>query len=75
MTDLPIDDTILTALRNAPMPVYDGPEPDELSIARIQKYIEEGRFNELPTASKKWVCSRLMPSIVRFGCYPPPDDA
>lgn len=69
----PLDETTLDKLRNAPMPPYDGYEPDELSLVRIQRYIEDERFDELPKEAQRWVCRRLMPSLMRFGCYPPPE--
>jgi hypothetical protein len=55
------------------MPKYDGPEPTEIDIARIRKLIDEGRFDALPKEQQRWVTRRLMPSLARFGCYPPPD--
>lgn len=52
---------------------HDHYEPDDATIAEIIKCIEEERFDELPNESKEWVCHKLMPSLMRFGCYPPPD--
>lgn len=59
-------------LQRAPMPAYDGYEPDELAMMRIQRRIEEGRFADLSDDEQKWVCGRLIPSLARYGCYPPP---
>jgi len=72
MTIFPLDDSALATLKNTPLPAYDGYEPDELAIVRFRKYLEEGRFDDLPQDAQHWVCGRLMPSLVRFGCYPPP---
>lgn len=60
------------ALGNAPMPDYDGPEPSEIDVARIRRYVDEDRFDDLPKWQQRWVCRRLMPSLARFGTYPPP---
>ncbi|SMF96834.1 hypothetical protein SAMN02949497_4247 [Methylomagnum ishizawai] len=62
----------LAALRNAPMPPYKGREPSEIELKRIEKAMEQGRFDELPEDLLDWVCLRLMPSLFRYGCYPPP---
>lgn len=58
-----------------PMPKYDGEEPSEIEIQRIRKHLEEGRFDELSKELQRWVCHRLMPSLTRFGVYPPPAEA
>ena len=55
-----------------PMPHYEGVEPSEIEIERIRKFIEEGRFDELNDDLQDWVVGRLMPSLVRYGVYPPP---
>ena len=55
-----------------PMPHYDGAEPSEIEIERIKKFIEEGRFDELSDGHQYWVVGRLMPSLARYGVYPPP---
>lgn len=55
-----------------PMPHYEGIEPSELEIERIRKYIEESRFDELSDEHQNWVVGRLMPSLTRYGFYPPP---
>ncbi|HEJ4833930.1 hypothetical protein AAAC13_01630 [Pseudomonas aeruginosa] len=54
------------------MPQYDGVEPSEIELQRIQKYIDDGRFDELSNEQQKWVTRRLMPSLARYGVYPPP---
>ncbi len=59
-------------LQRAPMPVYEGYEPDELAMMRIKRRVEEGRFADLSDAEQQWVCGRLIPSLTRYGCYPPP---
>lgn len=69
-----IDDSGWAALQAAPMPGYSGPEPDELALMRIRKYVEEGRFDALSRDEQRWVCRRLLPSLARFGRYPPPDE-
>jgi len=58
-----------------PMPKYDGEEPSEIEIQRIRKNLEEGRFDDLSKELQRWVCHRLMPSLTRFGVYPPPAEA
>lgn len=63
------------AIRDAPMPPYSGHEPDELALARIRKYVEEGRFDALARDEQRWVCRRLLPSLARFGRYPPPRES
>lgn len=65
----------LTALQNAPMPAYSGYEPNELALKRIEMRMKQGRFVDLPLIEQKWVCGRLIPSLVRYGCYPPPKAA
>ena len=42
---------------------------------RIQKYIEEGRFDALSRDEQCWGWRRLLPSLMRFGRYPPPDES
>ncbi|MEI2804379.1 MAG: hypothetical protein V9G18_00035 [Albidovulum sp.] len=69
-----IGDAGWAALQAAPMPGYSGPEPDELALMRIQKRVAEGRFDALSRDEQRWVCRRLLPSLVRFGRYPPPDE-
>lgn len=54
------------------MPKYDGPEPSELEIARIIKLMDEDRFEDVPEEHQRWLRKRLIPSLVRYGCYPPP---
>ena len=52
---------------------YTGYEPNELALKRIEIRMKQGRFTDLPLIEQKWVCGRLIPSLVRYGCYPPPD--
>lgn len=76
-TSNPLNDLVpglADALATAPMPPYSGIEPSEIEIERIRKYVGEGRFNELPEDLQDWVCSRLMPSLARYGTYPPPHE-
>jgi len=54
---------------------YTGYEPNELALKRIEIRMKQGRFTDLPLIEQKWVCGRLIPSLVRYGCYPPPDAA
>jgi len=58
-----------------PMPKYEGTEPSEVEIERIKKYMEEDRFDELSDGHQEWVCNRLLPSLVRYGVYPPPSSS
>lgn len=59
---------------NTKMPAYDGVEPSEIELQRISKLLEEGRFNELSRDLQRWATHRLMPSLARYGCYPPPKE-
>lgn len=61
-------------LKKEPMPKWDGEEPSEQDIQRIRKFHSEGRFNELPRKDQDWLVKRLIPSITRYGCYPPPPE-
>lgn len=63
---------VIETLQRAPMPAYDGYEPDELAMVRIQRRVEQGRFDDLSKDENKWVFCRLIPALVRYGCYPPP---
>tara|TARA_R110001592_G_scaffold29089_3_gene105849 strand:+ start:319 stop:522 length:204 start_codon:yes stop_codon:yes gene_type:complete len=58
-----------------PMPKYEGPEPTEIELRRIQKMIEAGQFDELSKEHQRWVTRRLMPSLARYGAYPPPSES
>lgn len=64
-----MSDTIFAGVK---MPQYDGPEPSELELKRIEKALQEDRFNELGADQQRWVTRRLLPSLTRFGMYPPP---
>lgn len=55
-----------------PMPVYDGSEPSEIELKRIEKALEQDRFDDLSKEQQRWVTRRLMPSLARYGVYPPP---
>lgn len=71
--DLPVD--LASVIADSPMPHYDGAEPCELDIQRIGKCMEDGRFDDLSREHQRWVTHRLMPSLTRFGVYPPPSSA
>lgn len=66
---------VASTIASSPMPHYDGAEPCELDIQRISKCMQEGRFDDLSREHQRWVTHRLMPSLTRFGVYPPPNDA
>lgn len=55
------------------MPHYDGAEPTEIDLKRIAKMLQEGRFDEISRDQQRWVTRRLLPSLARFGVYPPPE--
>jgi len=57
-----------------PMPSCDVPEPMEIDIQRIKRCMEEGRFEALSADHQRWVCRRLLPSLTRYGVYPPPSE-
>ncbi|HBO4949124.1 TPA: hypothetical protein RJN82_004652 [Pseudomonas aeruginosa] len=63
------------SLQGLPMPKYDGAEPTEIELRRIQKMVEEGQFDELSKEHQRWVTHRLLPSLARFGVYPPPSQS
>ena len=62
----------LRAFVDQPLPKYDGKEPSEFELHRINKLMAEERFSELSREHQRWVTHRLLPSLVRFGTYPPP---
>ena len=64
----------MALLRQSPMPEYDGAESAEIDITRIRKYMREKRFHDLRTEDQRWICCRLMPSLMRYVSYPPPKD-
>lgn len=66
---------VASAIAGSPMPKFDGAEPCELDIQRISKCLQDGRFDDLSREHQRWVTHRLMPSLTRFGVYPPPSDA
>jgi hypothetical protein len=66
---------VASAIAGSQMPHYNGAEPCELDIQRINKCMQEGRFDDLSRDHQRWVTHRLMPSLTRFGVYPPPSDA
>lgn len=74
MMDNPIVFSLYYSLANQPMPEWHGKEPSEIDMQRIRKYHEDGRFNELPREHQDWVVYRLIPSCIRYGCYPPPQN-
>ncbi|MFL1481394.1 hypothetical protein [Pseudomonas grimontii] len=55
-----------------PMPTYDGPEPSEFELYRISHFLGQGRFCELNSVHQTFVCRRFIPSLTRYGVYPPP---
>ena len=65
----------INPFQGLPMPKYDGEEPSEIEIQRIRHHLAEGRFDDLSKDLQRWVCHRLMPSLTRFGVYPPPAEA
>lgn len=62
----------LATLKKAPLPTAAGYEPDALALKRIELRLRQGRFDDLLRVEQEWVCGRLMPSLARYGCYPPP---
>lgn len=67
-----IPKTVLDAIQSSPLPQYQGYEPCEIEVQRIRKLLSQDRFVELSRANQRWVCHRLLPSLTRYGCYPPP---
>lgn len=64
-----MNDSLFACLK---MPHYDGDEPTEIDLKRIEKFLQEGRFDELSRQHQRWVTRRFLPSLTRFGVYPPP---
>lgn len=74
-----IDETIKTfglqKLATLPMPSLNGrviKEPSELDAQRIMKFAAQGELHKIPKEHQDWLCYRLMPSLFRYGVYPPP---
>jgi len=65
----------MNPFQGLPMPKYDCEEPSEIEIQRIRHHLAEGRFDDLNKDLQRWVCHRLMPSLTRYGVYPPPGEA
>ena len=59
---------------NAPLPPYDGPEPDSENLKRLTRLYDEQRLDELTPVEERWMYHRFMPCLTRYGCYPPPKE-
>lgn len=67
----------LTNLQKLPMPSLNGRdiiEPSEFELAQIIAYARRGELYKAPQNLADWICYRLMPSLVRYGSYPPPHE-
>lgn len=67
----------LTQIKGLPMPSLNGRvihEPSEIEIQRIMACAREGELRKVSEQHMDWICYRLMPSLVRYGCYPPPHE-
>lgn len=68
----------LSKLVGLPMPSLQGRnivEPSEIDMHRMMAYAREGELYKVPKQHVDWICYRLMPSLMRYGCYPPPHEA
>ena len=65
----------LGALAKQPMPSLNGrkiKEPSELELQRAIRCFKDGRLDEVEKSLQDWMCYRLIPSMIKFGTYPPP---
>jgi len=68
----------LSKLQGLPMPSLTSRkivEPSEIDLQRIMSYARDGQLCNVPDQFMDWICYRLMPSLMRYGCYPPPHEA
>lgn len=61
-------------ITKTPMPKYDGPEPTGPELELIMAKMDKGLFDDLPAHLQDWVTDRLLPSMSRYGVYPPPEN-
>lgn len=50
-------------------------EPTEIDAARLMRLGERGELYKAPKKHVDWICYRLLPSLMRYGVYPPPYEA
>ncbi|ELQ8317568.1 hypothetical protein [Pseudomonas aeruginosa] len=58
-----------------PMPNYQGFEPSPCQVQSIIRELENGAWESLSEQVREWVTGRLMPSMARYGVYPPPSES
>lgn len=66
---------VFSLLKTLPMPTYNRDYyPSEIEYQMIRKKMESYDVNDLSEEQQHWLFERLMPSLVRFGTYPPPGE-
>lgn len=50
-------------------------EPSEIEIQRMMSDVKLGGLGRMDLKHEDWFCYRLMPSLMRYGTYPPPFEA
>lgn len=71
---------VVNALRKAgagftKMPRYDDNfEPDDVQKTMIEQALERNQWDILPVILRRWYVLRFTASMMRFGCYPPPNE-
>ncbi len=71
-------DIDIGAVKKLPMPSLKGRvivEPSEIEIQRMIQLAKTGDLSLLAEKHMDWVCYRLLPSLFRYGAYPPPHEA
>lgn len=66
-------ETLSDALRQAPLPPTSGIQPSEHELKQVEHALRTETFDRLSRRLQRWVCHDLMPSLQKFGTYPPPD--
>lgn len=49
-------------------------EPSEIDLHRIKLYAKKGELHKVPKEHQDWLCYRFLPSLLTYGCYPPPPE-
>jgi predicted metal-dependent RNase len=63
------------AVNKLPMPSLNGrviAEPSEIEIQGMIKQVKAGELDFIGHKHMDWLCYRLLPSLFRYGVYPPP---
>lgn len=70
-----ITDVFVPVSWPGPMPDYQGFEPAPCEVQTIIRELESGIWESLGEQVREWVTGRLMPSMARYGVYPPPSES